>query len=177
MDANERELLFEQAVTEYRRGRFAAGRKMLTELIQDGSRDPAHLSYYGLMLALTGEREGCIAHCEEAVSKDGRRASLLYLNLARALHVSGRRREAIEALNRGLLVHPADRQLRVALQHLVPRARPVLASLDRRHGLNRFLGLVRSFGGRLWVSVARPRHDIWLGHPASGPSGTTDRAV
>ncbi len=160
MDANENEILFEQAVSDYRRGSFGAAASALSRLVQSGSRDPAHLSYCGLLLALTGDRERGVTLCEQAVARNGRRASLLYLNLARSLDVARRKREAIEALNRGLLIHPEERQLRKELQHLVPRARPLFPSLGRRHLLNRYAGLARSAGGRMWVAFARHRKEI-----------------
>jgi tetratricopeptide (TPR) repeat protein len=176
LDANEREILFEEAVTAYRRGWFASARNSLSRLVEKGSRDPAHLSYYGLLLALTGERSEAISLCENAVAKDGRRASLLYLNLARTLDASGRRRDAIEALKRGLLVHPRDRQLKLALQHLVPRARPVVPFLDRKNGLNRYLGLARSLSGRAWVAMAGRRREPFLPEPRQVP-GRPRRAI
>jgi predicted Zn-dependent protease len=157
MDENAREDLFEQAASDYRRGSFGAARKALARLVEDGSRDPSHLSLYGLLLALTGERERCIDLCEEAVAKDGRRTSALYVNLAQALSASGRRSDAISALNRGLLVHPSDRGLRRALQQLVPRAEPPFPSLSRKHPLNRYLGFVRTLGGRVWVALSGSR--------------------
>lgn len=160
MDANEHEILFEQAVSDYRRGLFGVAEKTLSHLVEDGSRDPSHLSYCGLLLALTGERARGVALCEEAVARNGRRASLLYLNLARALDVAGRKRDAIDSLNRGLLVHPEDRQLRRELQHLVPRAQPLFPSLGRRHFLNRYAGIARSVSGRMWVSVRGGRRDV-----------------
>jgi predicted Zn-dependent protease len=155
MDANENEILFEQAVSDYRRGSFVSAEEALSRLLERGSHDPAHLSYCGLLSALNGKRDLGVALCEEAVARNGRRASLLYLNLARALDVAGRKREAIEALNRGLLVHPDEPQLRRELQHLVPRGKPLFPSLGRRHVLNRYVGLARSVGGRMWVKVVR----------------------
>lgn len=154
MDANENEILFEQAVSDYRRGSFVAAEQTLSELVEGGSRDPAHLSYCGLLLALNGTHERGVSLCEEAVVRNGRRASVLYLNLARALDVSGRKRDAIETLKRGLLIHPEERQLRRELQHLVPRARPLFPSLGRRHALNRYAGLALSVSGRMWLKVA-----------------------
>ena len=106
MDAEERERIFEQALQDYRAGRLAVATKSLGRLVQEGSRDPSHISYYGLLLAFThGRNEQSISLCEEAVEKDGRRSSVLYLNLARALAAQGRRREAILALERGVLVN------------------------------------------------------------------------
>ena len=160
MDANESEILFEQAVSDYRRGLFVAAEEVLSRLLENGSRDPAHLSYCGLLCALNGKRELGVALCEDAVARNGRRASLLYLNLARALDVSGRKREAIETLNRGLLVHPEEPALRKELQHLVPRSQPLFPSLGRRHALNRYAGIARSVSGRMWVKVAGGRRQV-----------------
>jgi predicted Zn-dependent protease len=160
MDANESEILFEQAVSDYRRGSFGAAERTLSGLVECGSRDPSHLSYCGLLLALTGKRDRGVALCEEAVVRNGRRAGLLYLNLARALDVAGRKRDAIAALNRGLLIHPDERQLVRELQHLVPRAEPLFPSLGRRHVLNRYVGLACSVSGRMWVAVRGPVREI-----------------
>ena len=160
MDANESEILFEQAVSDYRRGAFGAAERTLSRLVESGSRDPAHLSYCGLLLALNGKRDRGVALCEQAVVRNGRRASLLYLNLARALDVAGRKRDAIEALNRGLLIHPDERQLRRELQHLVPRAHLLFPSLGRRHALNRYAGVARSISGRMWVAVRGRRREV-----------------
>jgi predicted Zn-dependent protease len=154
MDANESEILFEQAVSDYRRGSFGASARALAHLVENGSRDPAHLPYCGLLLALTGSRERGVALCEEAVIRNGRRASLLYRNLARALDVAGRKRDAIEALNRGLLIHPEERQLLRELQRLVPRSQPLFPALGRRHVLNRYAGKARSLSGRMWLALA-----------------------
>jgi predicted Zn-dependent protease len=159
MDGNERELLYEQAIADYGRGWLQAAKKSLARLVHGGSRDPAHLSYYGLVLALTESNDECVRLCEEAVVKNGRRSSLLYLNLSRALTAAGRRREAIDALERGLLVHENDPALKRELQHLVPRRKPLFSSLSRSHPFNRFFGRARSLSGRMWMALARPRRD------------------
>jgi predicted Zn-dependent protease len=163
MDGNEREIVFEQAIADYRRGWFVSAQESLAHLVENGSRDPAHLSYYGLLLALTGNDKAdsdSVELCQEAVVKNGRRSSLLYLNLARALSAAGRRREAIDALERGLLVHHSDRLLKRELQHLVPRGRPLFSSLSRKHPFNRYFGRARSLSGRMWMAIARPRRDV-----------------
>ena len=154
MNLEERERVFEQALEDYRAGRLTMATKSLGRLVESGSRDPAHLSYYGLLRAFTaGPDDEGIELCRRAVEKDGRRTSLLYLNLARALAAQGRRREAIDALERGVVVHRDDRKLRRELQHLVPRRRPLFSSLDRRHPLNKCYGLARALGGRVWLSL------------------------
>lgn len=158
MEADEREQIFEQALQDYRAGRLAVATKSMGQLVQRGSRDPSHISYYGLLLAFThGRNEQSISLCEEAVEKDGRRSSVLYLNLARALAAQGRRREAILALERGVLIHENDRRLRRELQHLIPRRKPWIARLGRQHPLNRCYGYARSLGGRMWLALTPRR--------------------
>ncbi len=154
MDAEQRERIFEQALHDYRAGRLATATKSMGHLVQEGSRDPSHISYYGLLLAFThGRNEQSISLCEEAVEMDGRRSSVLYLNLARALAAQDRRREAIIALERGVLVHQSDRRLRRELQHLVPRRKPLIPSLGRTHPVNKCYGFARTLGGRMLLAL------------------------
>jgi predicted Zn-dependent protease len=153
MDANERALLFESAMEDYRSRLYSFAASSLKKLVEDGSGDPAHLSYCGLLTALTdGHFDKAAALCRRAIEKDGRRSSELYLNLGRVLAMGRRRGEAIEALTEGLALHPEDRRLRSELRHLVPRAKPVFRSLPRRHPLNKYVGIVRTMGARLWVT-------------------------
>ncbi len=158
MDAEHRERIFEQALQDYRAGRLAMATKSMGRLVQEGSRDPSHISCYGLLLAFTHWRNGqSIGLCEEAVERDGRRCSVLYLNLARALAAQGRRREAIVALERGVRVHQSDRRLRRELQHLVPRRKPLIPSLGRKHPVNKCYGFARTLGGRMLLALTPRR--------------------
>ena len=160
MDANAREHVFEEAMVDYRQGRFRLAESGLRKLVEQmGSRDPSHLSLYGLVIAHRTRDPKSVTFCEEAVEKNGRRASLLYLNLARALTACGRKREAVDALGRGLLLHDGDRRLRKELQRLVPRRPPSFPSLGRHHPVNKYLGLARTLGGRLWYGLGPPRRD------------------
>ena len=162
MESDERELFFESAMEDYRARLYTFAFSSLKKLVEDGSADPAHLSYCGLLMALTeGRFEHAIALCRRAIEKDGRRASDLYLNLGRVLAMSRRRGEAIVALTEGLAVHPEDGRLRSELRHLVPRAKPVFRSLPRRHPLNKYVGIVRTVGARLWVTfIPRVRRRV-----------------
>lgn len=153
MDANERGLLFESAMEDYRARLYTFAAASFMRLVEDGSGDPTHLSYCGLLMALTdGRFEEAAALCRRAIEKDGRRSSDLYLNLGRVLSMGRRRGEAIVALTEGLAMHPEDRRLRSELRHLVPRAKPTFRSLPRRHPLNKYVGIVRTVGARLWVT-------------------------
>lgn len=160
MDGNEKERIFAQAMEDFRAGRLRLARHGLRQLVDDGSRDPCHLSYCGLLSAMTDkDDEGSIALCERAVEQDGRRQSELYLNLARALVAKGRRREAITALERGVVIHEDDKRLREELRHLVPRAKPRFPSLGRQHPLNKCYGVLRTLSGKFWSTLTLRRRD------------------
>jgi hypothetical protein len=150
MDARERAFLFESAIADYRARLYTFSARTLRRLVEDGSVEPLHLSYCGLLTAMTQRQAGdSIALCRRAVEKDGRRLGELYWNLARVLAIHRRRGEAVVILEEGLALHPEDRRLRRELQKLVPRAKPVLGLLPRRHPLNKYLGIARTIGARL----------------------------
>lgn len=161
MDTSEREDVFEQALLDLRQGRLRLAESGLEKLVeQAGSRDPSHLSFYGFVRAIRSRDPSGLRYCEQAVERNGRRSSLLYLNLARALTACGRKGEAVDALSRGLLVHGQDRRLRQELQRLVPRRTPAFPSLGRRHPVNKCLGLARTVGGNLWWALKSPRRGL-----------------
>jgi predicted Zn-dependent protease len=153
MNDEERDLVFESAMEDHRAGLHGLASRTLRQLVQDGTENPRHWSYCGLLQAMTeGSTEGAVELCERAVDVDGVRTSELYVNLARVLSSGGRRREAIDWLAKGIAVHPDDERLKRELQHLVPRARPVIRALSRKHPLNKYLGIARTVGNRLWIT-------------------------
>lgn len=167
MNPDDRRLVFESALEDYRAGLHGLAARTLRSLVEDGSEDPLHLSFCGLLVATAeGRVEEGITMCRRALAREGKHSSDLHLNLARVLSLDGRRREAIDTLWQGLAAHPGDGDLRRELQHLVPRARPLFRSLPRRHALNKYAGIARTVGRRLWVTfvprirrVSRPRED------------------
>lgn len=142
--------MFESALDDYRTGLIDVASRSLIQLVRDGSQEPLHLSYCGLLLALNeGRFEESLRLCERAAHQDGRRSPELYSNWAQVLSLSGRRRQAIDTLTEGLSLHQHDARLRKELQHLIPRARPAFPRLGRRHPVNKYFGLARSLSGRL----------------------------
>ncbi len=158
MDTVERSLLFESALQDYHDGLADVASRQLDQLLEDGSRHPAHLSFCGLLRAQTAGRlsEG-ISLCEQAVARNGRRDSVLYSNLATVLAMRGFRRRAIAVLLDGLRAHPEHPALKRQFQRLVPRAKPLMPGLGRRHPVNKYYGLARTLGWRLVASVL-PRY-------------------
>jgi predicted Zn-dependent protease len=138
---------------DYRAGLHAVAARTLRQLIEDGSRKPAHLSWCGLLEAMTEHKyDESVALCRSAVEQEGVRTPELFYNLARVLTLGGRRREAVEVLARATSIHPRDPRLRIELQHLLPRAKPFFRALPRKHPLNKYAGIARTVGGRLWVT-------------------------
>jgi hypothetical protein len=64
----------------------------------------------------------------------------VYEHLARLELLLGSRRNALEALNRGLAVADGDRELRALRESLGRRRRPPVAFLGRSHPINVTLG-------------------------------------
>jgi len=101
---------------------------------------PRYLSWYGLCLTLErrSSRDG-VYFCREATAKEHYNPDLYY-NLARACIAAGRRREASEAIDAGLRLHPEHDGIRRLRSELGTRRRPVLPFLARDNALNVMLG-------------------------------------
>jgi len=105
--------------------------------------NPFYLSYLGLALA---QARGDIDEAEElccAAVRMKRTQPELYLNLAEVYRRAGKKEDAVETLNTGLLLTKRDSRLSQALRKLGLRRPPVLTFLDRKHFLNRQLGRLR----------------------------------
>jgi tetratricopeptide (TPR) repeat protein len=124
-----------------------------------GGRRPQarYLSYYGLCLGLELHEvpEG-LRFCREAVTLEPYNPDARY-NLGRLLFIAGRRKEAHEALCKGLKLQPQHRGIRIALRDMGLRRRPVLPFLGRRHPLNVLLGRLRGPAGRAPNALAPAR--------------------
>ncbi|HVS16386.1 MAG TPA: hypothetical protein VMV46_20930 [Thermoanaerobaculia bacterium] len=66
-----------------------------------------------------------------------------YANLARLYSLRGMRKDAVEAVRKGLQVDSTHEELREMLRELGARRKPVFSFLSRDHPLNRMLGKVR----------------------------------
>jgi len=104
----------------------------------------AALSYYGLCLAMhKGRTKEGADYCELALEKEFFRADF-YWNLAQVWIRAGRRRKAVEAIERGLAIDPHNRSLVEVRDRIGVRRSPVLSFLDRDNPLNVSLGKVRA---------------------------------
>jgi len=144
MNINERNTLFRKALATYRRGGALAAARDFRRLVEDGSGEPQHLSYHGLLVALTeGKLEEGRRLCERALGAAAYDPEM-YLNLARVHFRAGQKTNAVEVLRKGLRVDADDPTLRRELQKVNPRAAPTFDFLTRDHPVNRYLGLTRA---------------------------------
>jgi Flp pilus assembly protein TadD len=106
-------------------------------------RNPFYLSFLGLSVARAQRKwAAAVELCEMAISLR-RNEAQLYLNLAEVYVAAGRRDDAVEVLDRGLIQFRADARIKRARANLGKRCSPVLPFLDREHFLNRSLGKLR----------------------------------
>lgn len=107
------------------------------------SENPYFVSYMGLATGVA-RRQWAEAEslCQKAV-KLRRDHPVFYLNLAEVYRRTGRREDAVSALQRGLLNTQNSPLLKSAIGKLMPRHRPLLPFLKRNHVMNRKLGELR----------------------------------
>jgi len=105
--------------------------------------NPFFLSYAGMLYAVA-ERRFVAGEklCREALEIKCNHAQL-YLNLAEVYRQEGRDGDAIKTLRKGFISAGQDMRIRKALEKIGGRRPPILASLGRRHPLNRLLGKLR----------------------------------
>lgn len=144
MTSRERDKLFQSGLRAYRHRELRQASDAFCKLVDDGSTDPRHLSYCGLLLAIVRAhvREG-LELCERALEVAWYDPEM-YLNLARLHFYTGWQSRATEVLRMGLRIDPGDRRLLSEIQRVSIRNKPALGFLDRGHALNRVLGRLRS---------------------------------
>jgi tetratricopeptide (TPR) repeat protein len=144
MDFAQRDSIFKRALKMYHLGLLQDAAKEFRRLIDDGSTDPRHLSYCGLLMAIAERKvQKGLKLCEQAV-EEAFYDTEMHLNLAKLHFRTGRRRQATEVLLRGLRVNPKDPALLRQIARINPRSTPPLPFLSRKHPLNKYLGLARS---------------------------------
>jgi hypothetical protein len=112
------------------------------QLVEEGSQDPLHLSYCGLLTATAHgkPREG-VQLCERAVAF-GAYEPEIYLNLVRVYELCGLRSKAVETLRRGLRQTPGHKAMLAKIEKLSPRRKPPLSMVSRDHPANKQLAIM-----------------------------------
>ncbi len=105
--------------------------------------NPFYSSYLGVALARAEEKWAEAENlCDKAVRMK-RDQPQLYLNLAEVYVAAGRNQDALETLYMGIRYAQRDRRLGQMLSTLSTRRPPVFTFLNRRHFLNRTVGMWR----------------------------------
>lgn len=81
-----------------------------------------------------------LAICRQAVRQDPDNP-LIYLNIARIFLTRNEERKALQALRRGIQLHPHPLLLR-KMDALAPRRRPLFPFLSRTNPLNKYPGIL-----------------------------------
>jgi tetratricopeptide (TPR) repeat protein len=116
-----------------------------------GSRVGLACSYLGYARArVQGRLREGLKLCRWAVRMEAYQPEI-YLNLARVLRLVGDRRQAIEALDRGLQIDPGNPSLVRQRFELGWRQAPTFSFLPRRHVANRLLGRLRFRFKGIWA--------------------------
>jgi Flp pilus assembly protein TadD len=144
---------FKQGIDLLRKGHSVEALKYLRHAAELEQQNPYYLSFLGVAVARAQRRWSAAASfCETALSSK-RNEAQLYLNLAEVYVSAGRRDDAVEVLDRGLIYFKADARIKRARANLGRRCSPVIPFLERGHFLNRNLGKLRH---RVLVRLGKP---------------------
>ncbi len=145
--------ILEKGLERCRRGEWALGLRDLIRAAEGrrrlGQMPSLYYSYLGYAMAVQERRvkEG-LRLCRHAVKAEFFQPDN-YLNLARTCLLAKRRREASQAVARGLAIAADHPELLALQEKLGNRRLPVVRSLHRRNPVNKLLGRIRSgLGGR-----------------------------
>jgi tetratricopeptide (TPR) repeat protein len=124
---------------------------LLQQAAQQYPKDPFILSYYGCLQALVDNkhREG-IEKCKQALSKMKKESwfgedmlfPVFYLNLGRAYVAAGKKKEAVDAFEKGLKHDSSNRDILIELRGLGQREKAPVPFLDRSNPINKYIGLI-----------------------------------
>jgi Flp pilus assembly protein TadD len=122
---------FKQGIKLLRNGHSTEALEYLRHAAELEQQNPYYLSYLGVAVA-RAQRKWAAAtkFCEVALSSK-RTEAQLYLNLAEVYVSAGRRDDAVEVLDRGLIYFKADNRIKRARANLGKRCSPVLPFLER----------------------------------------------
>jgi predicted Zn-dependent protease len=124
---------------------------VLNDALKQYPDDPFLLSYYGCLEAIVNKnyRDG-ISICKRAI--EGLKLKVpfgeeffypvFYLNLGRAYLAGGKKKEAIDAFNKGIAMDRENSDLLWELKKLGMRRRPVVPFLQRSNPINKYIGML-----------------------------------
>ena len=128
------------ALSHFRAREYYEAQRLFSELHRQGDTSPVVSSYLGLLAGLVeGRKQEAVQLCRRALAV-GILDPELYVNLARAQMLSGRREDAVATLRRGLGHTPGHAEMTALIDRLQPRDDGLLPGLGRAHPVNRVIG-------------------------------------
>lgn len=113
-------------------------------MLEEGCEHPLAMSYLGLAMARSGKD---LASAEEyslkAVEKKPYTGEY-YSNLAEVYLISGKRKEAVECIDKGLKYDNDNQELSEEIKKYGVRRKPALPFLPRSHFINKNIGILLS---------------------------------
>ncbi len=134
-----------------RSGRQKDAFRLLQQAVIRFPEDPLMLSYFGCLQALVDKKyRSGVETCKKAIGLLKKSESfgeevlypVFYLNLGRAYIAAGRKKDAIDAFNKGLQYDNGNRDLQKELRGLGVRKRPPVPFLDRSNPINKYIGMI-----------------------------------
>lgn len=129
--------------------------KNALELMRDASEhypeDPFILSYYGCLEAIANKKyKFGIDTCDRAIKTLKEKVPfgeeffypVLYLNLGRAYLAAGKKKNALDAFNKGFEMDRENRDLLTELRRLGIRKKPAVSFLGRSNPINKYIGML-----------------------------------
>lgn len=142
---------FRQTKALLREGKQKEALELLRSAVLHYPNEPTLLSYYGRLLAIVDRKYRIgIETCQKAIEKlratEDQEESLVYpvfyYNLGKAYLAAGKRKESVDAFNKGLSYDPGNYDILKDLQSLgLRRKKPPIPFLDRANPLNKYIGI------------------------------------
>ncbi len=139
----EAEKEFKEGMTQYQAGYYARAFARFQRAVELDKTNATYLSYLSLLVALAQKNFEAAEQLGHTALRMTRNDPQLYLNLAEVYLKAGDKEDAVEALQVGLTYTKQDVRLKRMLRKLGVRRPPVISFLERKHFLNRYLGMAR----------------------------------
>jgi tetratricopeptide (TPR) repeat protein len=134
-----------------RNGRQKEAFRILQQGAVQFPEEPLILSYYGCLQALVDKKyRSGVETCRKAITLLKKAETfgeellypVFYLNLGRAYVAAGKKKDALDAFNKGLRYDNSNQDLQHELRALGMRKTPLVPFLDRSNPINKYIGMI-----------------------------------
>jgi Flp pilus assembly protein TadD len=147
--------LFRRAEMQINRGRFREASSILTQALKLAPDNPIYISQLGFCVGMLGNLPDGEKMCRRA-HKMAPTIPIVLVNLGRILVEKGLRQEARVLFAQAYQIDNTSSPAALELSRLGVRKPPVLPFLNRRHILNKYLGILRHRLLEIWNSRNKP---------------------